>query len=1264
MYYWFGLSKISLVFLFYKKYYFLSLDFVSISSVFDSLTDLETSLIIIVTAYFIYKTKKSNFQTDDRPIKPEIKEHQTTEELYRQTVEKSPNPIFSVNKQGEIKIWNVACQQNYHYHQEIIGQSWKILLADESLSPLESILAQVFQEKKSFSGVEITYRGADKTLHFAISRLYPLFDAHQQVSQCVIANTHITERKQTELEREKLLAREQAGKAQIEKILERISDGFFAVNRQWNITYLNSQAEPLLGKDNEELIGKNLWEAYPEAVNTLFYHKYNQALNTDKTVDFEAFYPPFNCWYEVHAYPDEDGLSVYFREITERKQSQIALKENEQFLQTIYDNTQYGIFIIDVLENGTFEYVELNPIHEQLTGISTAEIQGKTPAQILPPEIAQAVEQNYRRCVETETIITYEEFLPFRGQDLWWLTSLAPLKNDTGRIFQIIGTATNITALKQAETRFQNLAANIPGAIFRYILHSDGSDSVIYMNSGCYKLWEIEAREVEHNTEILWKLVHPDDLPGMQQSVLLSAQTLEPWSYEWRIIMPSGIHKYVQSAGKPEQQTNGDVIWDTMIIEVTALKQAEKRLQNLAANLPGVIYRYVLSADGSDAVTYMSPGSRTLWEIESYEIEQDVKVLWKLIHPEDLPRMQESLQVSAETLEPWSCEWRITTPSGCQKWLQTLAKPERQLNGDVIWEGLILDISDRKRAEMALRESEERYRLLAENMSDLVCIHNAEGQYLYVSPSCQLLLGYDDKELIGQDPYTFFHPEDCDQIFQTSHQAALIGQSIPMTYRMRKKSGDYIWLETLTTPILDDTGQVVRLQTTSRDVTDRVQVEQQLRYDALHDSLTELPNRHLLIDRIELALQRLKRYQDFQFAILFLDLDRFKVINDSLGHLVGDELLISVAQTLQGLIRQVDLAARFGGDEFVILLEEIDNINEAVQIAKRIITELQSPFILNQQEVFITPSIGIVYGSSDYNQAIDLLRDADAAMYRAKAKGGERYEIFDPSMYLQALKRLHLENDLRQALDREDFILYYQPIIAVETGKITGMEALIRWQHPQNGLIPPSEFIPVAEETGLIVPMGMWVLKTACSQMKTWYQHFQNTQNLKISVNLSARQLREPTLIEQIDQVLTELDFPPRCLTLELTESMLLDDVENIITLLSHIRSHSMQLSIDDFGTGYSSLSYLQRLPLNTLKIDRSFVNCIGEQGENSAIIDIIMTLATKLNLEVIAEGIETRTQFEYLKNIGCPFAQGYLIAKPLTVDALTALFQQNWQYQ
>ncbi len=1230
-----------------------------ILSTFDSVYQLISILSFLgflILAYFM--NQNQNF------IGLKNNLNQKRKAQYYQTVENSPNPIFSINQNGEILLWNHACQKTYHYGSDIVGQSWEKLLTEENLPHMRSIVSQVFQDKKSFTGIEITYRCANQTKYFTISRLYPLLNDQQQVSECVIANTNITERKQAELEREELLAREQAAKAKIEQILERISDGFFALDRNWKIIYLNSQAGLLMGKKNAELLEKNLWEIYPEAVDSIFYDKYHQALNTETPTHFEAFYPTLNCWYEVHAYPDEDGLSIYFRDITEYKNAQAQLKQREQFLQAIYDYTQYGIFIVDVLENNTFQYVGLNPIHEQLTGLLTPNIQGKTPQEILSPDLAEAIEQNYRRCLKAGTVINYEEFMPFCGQDYWWLTSLSPVRNETGKIYRIIGTTTNITSLKQAEIRFQNLTANIPGAIFQYVVYPDGSEAVTYMSPGCSQLWEVSPQEVEKNAEILWRIIHPDDISGMQTSVMESAQTLESWFYEWRIITPSGLQKWLQGAGKPQRKTNGEIVWDTIILDVTNLKQAEKQLQNLAANIPGVIYRYILYADGSDGMIYVSPGSQSLWEIDNHDVIEDVNRTWKMVPPEDLPKMRDSVLVSAKTLQTWFYQWRITTPSDQTKWLQAIGKPERQLNGDVIWDGLILDISERKRAEAALSESEERYRLLAENMSDLVCFHDLEGRFIYVSPSCKTLLGYDSEELIGQDPYTFFHPEDRDRISPLFHQAALSPQPTPSTYRMQKKSGRYIWLETLTTPIVDHGGEVIHLQTTSRDVTDRVRVEQQLRHDALHDSLTGLPNRNFLINRLELAIQRLERYPSFQFAILFLDLDRFKIINDSLGHMAGDELLITVAHLLQKLLRNIDIAARFGGDEFVILLEEIENINEAVQVAQRIIETLKSPFVIEEQEVFITPSIGIVYGSSSYTQALDLLRDADTAMYRAKAKGGEGYEIFNPSMYQQALKRLHLEHDLRQALEREDFVLYYQPIIALDTGKIAGMEALVRWQHPKKGLIPPTDFIPIAEETGLIIPLGMWVLKTACLQMKTWHKQFLETQKLKMSVNLSGRQLRHPHLIEQIRQILTLTNFSAQNLTLELTESILLDDIENIITLLSQLRSHSIQLSIDDFGTGYSSLSYLQRLPLNTLKIDRSFVNCIGKQGEGSEIVDIIMMLAEKLKLEVVAEGIETQSQLEYLKQLGCPLAQGYLIAKPLTVDALTTLFQQSWQYQ
>ena len=451
-------------------------------------------------------------------------------------------------------------------------------------------------------------------------------------------------------------------------------------------------------------------------------------------------------------------------------------------------------------------------------------------------------------------------------------------------------------------------------------------------------------------------------------------------------------------------------------------------------------------------------------------------------------------------------------------------------------------------------------------------------------------------------------------------------------------------------------GQPIGRVWSFRDVTERKTAERRLVHDAFHDSLTNLPNRALFSDLLGRSIGRARRREDYKFAVLFLDIDRFKIVNDSLGHIIGDQLLVAVARRLESCVRPGDTVARLGGDEFTVLVDDIAAVSDATRVADRILRELQRPFNLSGQEVFTSTSIGIALSQSGYERADDLLRDADLAMYRAKALGKARYEVFDTMMHARAVGLLQLETDLRRALDRDEFKVHYQPILDLRTGKVCGFEALVRWQHPQRGLVMPEEFIPVAEETGLIVPVGREVLREACRQLHEWREAMPGT-TLTMSVNLSGKQFRQPDLVEQIERILDAWQLPADALRLEITESVIIDNTEAAIDTLGRLRAIGVRLDLDDFGTGYSSLSYLHRFEMDAIKIDRTFVGAVGGRGENSAIVRTIVNLARNLELEVIAEGVETPEQLAILRALDCELVQGYLFARPMTpADAVAAL--------
>ena len=548
-----------------------------------------------------------------------------------------------------------------------------------------------------------------------------------------------------------------------------------------------------------------------------------------------------------------------------------------------------------------------------------------------------------------------------------------------------------------------------------------------------------------------------------------------------------------------------------------------------------------------------------------------------------------------------------------------------------------------------LKQSEERFRSAFGYAPIGMALVTPSGQWLQVNASLCQILGYSEPELLGIPFPAITHPDDLSALMSEVHRV-LDGNAISAQIEKRyvHRLGRHVWALLGISLIRDSQGRPMHLIFQIQDITDRKRAEEQLLHDALHDSLTGLPNRAWCIEQLKELLESARGRQNQAFAVLFLDLDRFKVINDSLGHSIGDRLLIKISDRLRSCLRPGDGLARLGGDEFTVLLGDVKPDGGAEEISERILKQLEQPFNLEGHEVYTSASIGIAFSNIRYECPEDLLRDADTAMYQAKSSGRSRYAIFDNGMHARAVSLLKLETDLRRAVEKREFFLVYQPVISLQDGSLQGFEALLRWRHPERGVIHPGEFIKVAEETGFIVPIGYWVLGEACSQMRQWQDLFSAGSPLSVSVNISARQFTYSGLIDQIIQTLEVTGLDPRRLKLEITESVVMENIDVATRMLDRLRALGVELSIDDFGTGYSSLSYLHRLPIDTLKIDRSFINLIGENTENTEIVRTIVLLAQNVGMGVVAEGIETQKQLRLLRELGCESGQGFMFSRPI----------------
>jgi len=602
------------------------------------------------------------------------------------------------------------------------------------------------------------------------------------------------------------------------------------------------------------------------------------------------------------------------------------------------------------------------------------------------------------------------------------------------------------------------------------------------------------------------------------------------------------------------------------------------------------------------------------------------------------------------------CDYELPLIHKQQKkiWTRITVAPLREAAGKLkYFIHVIEDISNKKEAEESLKLAATVF----DNSAEAIIVTDAHSNILSVNNSFTKMTGYTAEEVVGKNPRILsakVHDSEFYKLMWTAVDNTGLWQGEIWN---RRKNGEVYPTWLTISAVRDAKGKITNYVGISQDITSRKETEERLNHLANHDALTGLPNRTLFSDRLNNALARGKRYGQ-NLAILFLDLDRFKVINDTLGHDVGDLLLQNLALRLSQSLRGADTVARWGGDEFIVLLGEIHTSQDAAAAARRILNLFSDPFILGGQEIFVTASIGISIYPKDGDDAQMLLSNADTAMYRAKEQGKNNYQFYTAEMNATALERLRLESDLRRALERGEFLLYYQPKINISSGQIVGVEALIRWNHPVRGMVPPQDFIPLAEETGLIVPIGEWVLKTACRQNFDW--HTSGISSIRVAVNVSTQQFRKENLTETIDRILRETNLENCLLELEITESVMMEDMERAIIVMSELSDRGIHFSIDDFGTGYSSLVYLKRFPINILKIDRSLVRHIPANPDDTAIASAIISLGKSLKLKVVAEGVETQEQLSFFRNQECDEVQGYLFSHPLPAKEMTELLQQK----
>ena len=1190
----------------------------------------------------------------------------TGEERYRSLFDQNPDGVYSLDRDGRLVEVNPAMETLTGYGaEELIGRSSVRIIAPEYRRRAAERFSEALRgEARYYEMAVIRKDGRRLDLHMTQA---PIVVGGEVVGVYGIAKD-ITERKRAE---EALVESER----RLSTLLANAPAFLYRClnDPRWPNEFVSDHARELTGYSPEELTDgtimfgdiildedrERIWEEVQSALaDRRRFHLRYSVRRKDGT------------WRRV----EEHGQGVYgergevlalegvIHDVTGREDTEAKLRTSEAEMRALFEAMDDVIFVLDAAGR----YLEIAPTNPSLLYRAPDDLLGKTLHEVLPKEQADALHAEIKNALRTRRKRDTEYSLWIGGRERWFEGAISPMTEDRVLFVtrDVTGRRDAERALAEAEEKYRALVERTPVVTYTEIVVDEVSTSN-YVSPQVESLLGYSPEELDGSPPFWQRLMHPDDRERVLALDERVNKTGEPFSEEYRMVRRDGRVVWVRDdAALVSRGEDGTQLWQGIIVDVTGRREAEEKLREtetlyrtLVEQIPAVTY--LDRADGSFESVYTSPQIEAMLGYTP-EVWRTQEVWEKRLHPDDRERILAADDRLEEDSEPFNEEYRLLARDGRVVWVREEAVVLRDETGKpLFWQGIIMDITGRREAEEALRKSEKS---LAEAQR---LAHFGSWEWdprtdeLHWSEETFLIYGFEPREFAPtfEKFLELVHPDDRSMLKEAVQAALHEDAPYDFEHRIVRPDGEARVVHRRAEVIRDERGEPLRMVGSVHDVTERKALEQRLKHQALHDPLTGLPNRTLFTDRLGQALARAER-RDGSVVVLFLDLDNFKYVNDSLGHEAGDRLLVAVAGRLRALLRPEDTLARLGGDEFVALLEGIEDRSQAMRVVERVGKGLRVPVLVDQRDVFATASIGVAFSGSPGDRPEDLIRDADAAMYRAKESGKDHHAVFRPEMKGYASRRLGLESDLRLALRRpaDEFRVHYQPKALVGTGGIAGVEALLRWEHPYRGTVLPPDFIPLAEETGLIVPLGHWALEQACRQTKKWQAEHPRDPALSVNVNLSARQFRDPDLVSRVADVLEETKLSPASLCLEITESAIMEEAHSSVETLGGLKDLGVRLAIDDFGTGYSSLSYLKRFPVDAINVDRSIVAGLGRDEGDSAIVSAIVTLAHALTFEVVAEGVETEAEVEELRSLGCDLAQGYYFWKPVPAEEVSSL--------